>query len=230
MHIHLLQHGPDHGPARLTDWLASMGHSYTVFHLYAGELTPRLGECDALIVLDGPEAFYSEPPAWHKPERKLLNRYLDSQKPLLGIGLGALWIADALDAVVAPGTYPEAGWHQVTLAPESSFDLPEQFEAFMWHRLVFSLPDNALPLGGSAAAPLQGFSWDSGRVVGLLCHLETTQASVMPLLLGSERPAATHAAASRFVQTNDLILEDTSRFQRLAPLLDRVMTQWLKTA
>ncbi|MFP3345803.1 type 1 glutamine amidotransferase, partial [Halomonas sp. SIMBA_159] len=76
-----------------------------------------------------------------------------------------------LDAVVAPSIYPEAGWYQVTLAPERSFALLEQFEAFMWHRLVFSLSDNALTLGGRAAAPLQGFSWESGRVVGLLCHL-----------------------------------------------------------
>jgi len=72
MHIHLLQHGPDHGPARLTDWLTSMGHSYTVFHLYAGELTPRPNESDALIVLDGPETLLSQPPAWFKAEDKLV--------------------------------------------------------------------------------------------------------------------------------------------------------------
>ena len=230
MHIHLLQHGPDHGPARLTDWLESMGHSYTVFHLYAGELTPRPGESDALILLDGTDALFNEPPAWHKAERKLIHRYLDGQKPMLGIGLGALWVAEALEAVIAPGTYPETGWHTVTLAPESGFDLPEQFEAFMWHRLVFSLPDGAIPLGGSAAAPLQGFSWDVGRVVGLLCHVETTQASLAPLLRDPDRPKAKSTSTGRFLQTDEEILEDPARFQRLAPLLDRVMTQWLKSA
>lgn len=229
MHIHLLQHSADHDPARLTDWLSSMGHSYTVFHLYAGELTPRPAESDALIILDGPEAFLNEPPAWFKAENKLINRYLDGQKPLLGIGLGALWTAQALDAVVAPGTYPERGWHTVSLAPESPFDLPEQFEAFMWHRHVFSLPESALPLGGSPAAPLQGFSWDSGRVIGLLCHLEVTLASVTQLL-GSGEPSDTVAtpAAQRFIQEDSQILDDTARFHQLAPLLDRVMTQWLK--
>lgn len=230
MHIHLLQHGPDHGPARLTDWLESMGHSYTVFHLYAGELTPRLGECDALIVLDGPEQLLSEPPRWFKAENKLINRYLDGQKPLLGIGLGALWTAEALGAVVAPGTYPETGWHQITLAPESTIDLPEQFEAFLWHRYVFSLPDEALPLGGSAAAPLQGFSWDAGRVVGLLCHLEVTSASVAALLEHAQRPQPKNGATGYFLQTDQQIFEDPTRFLRLAPLLDRVMTQWLKAA
>ncbi|PRY66914.1 GMP synthase-like glutamine amidotransferase [Vreelandella songnenensis] len=234
MHIHLLQHGSDHDPARLTDWLSSMGHSYTVFHLYAGELTPRPAESDALIVLGGPETVLDQPPAWFKAENKLINRYLDGQKPVLGIGLGALLIARALDAVVAPGTYPEQGFHEVTLAPESPFDLPEQFEAFMWHRYVFSLPEDALPLGGSPAAPLQGFSWDSGRVVGLLCHLEVTLASATQLIEQVKSEAAPVASSSptaeRFVQSENQILENATRFHQLAPLLDRVMTQWLKLA
>ena len=229
MHIHLLQHGPDHGPARLTDWLTSMGHSYTVFHLYAGELTPRPNEADALILLDGDEELLSQPPTWFKAENKLINRYLDSQKPLLGIGMGAHWIARALDAVVAPGTYPEAGWHNVTLAPESALDLPESFTAFMWHRYIFSLPDDALPLGGSEASPLQGFTWDRGRVVGLLCHLEATLTSVQQLLGTAEWPHAS-PAATRYVQAKAEILDDPSRFTHLAPLLDRLMTQWLKAA
>nr|WP_298057675.1 type 1 glutamine amidotransferase [uncultured Halomonas sp.] len=228
MHIHLLQHGPDHGPARLTEWLTSMGHSYTVFHLYAGELTPRPNEADALIVLDGPEGFISQSPAWFKAEDKLINRYLDGQKPLLGVGIGAHWIAQALGAVVAPGTYTETGWHTVTLAPQSSLDLPETFTAFMWHRYVFSLPEDALPLGGSEAAPLQGFAWDRGRVIGLLCHLEATAASVEQLLGASERPSASPPYATRYIQDDAQILEDPNRFIHLAPLLDRVMTQWLK--
>lgn len=227
MHIHLLQHGPDHGPARLTDWLTSMGHSYTVFHLYAGELTPRLNECDALIVLDGPEALINHPPSWFKAEDKLINRYLDGRKPLLGIGLGAHWIARALGAVVAPGTYPETGWHTVTLAPENALDLPEAFTAFMWHRYVFSLPDEAISLGGSEAAPLQGFVWDKGRVMGLLCHLEATASSVNQLLSNAEWPN-TPTSAVRYVQDATQILEDPNRFIQLAPLLDRLMTQWLK--
>lgn len=226
MHVHLLQHGPDHGPARLTDWLTSMGHSYTVFHLYNGELTPPAGDSDALIVLDGPDDFVQAPPAWYKAESKLINRYLDGQKPLLGIGLGALWIADALGSVVAPGTYPETGWHTIHLAPDSPFDLPEEFDAFMWHRYVFSLPDEALPCGGSEAAPLQGFSWDAGRVVGLLYHLEATPQSIEPLF--------THHALSAerrdFMQPESEIRQHPRRFDQLAALLDRLMSQWLRPA
>ncbi|NYS60526.1 type 1 glutamine amidotransferase [Vreelandella salicampi] len=223
MHIHLLQHGPDYGPARLTDWLASMGHSYTVFHLYDGELPPRPGDCDALIVLDGPEALLDAPPTWYKAEDKLINRLLDSQKPLLGIGLGAHYIADALGAISALGIYPETGWHTVSLADESPFELPDTFDAFMWHRYVFSLPDGALPLGGSAAAPLQGFSWDGGRVMGLLCHLEASQAGVKQLIDTQQVPEG----RDDYTQADADIFAEPKRFDRLAPLLDRVLSQWL---
>jgi len=202
MHIHLLQHGPAHCPARITDWLTSMGHSFTVFHLYDGELAPRPSDCDALIVLDGPETLLKEPPAWYKAEDKLIQRLVDSQKPLLGIGLGAHYIAIALGAISAPGTYPETGWHKITLADDSPFDLPEQFDAFM-----------------------QGFAWDAGRVVGLLCHLEVTQSSTAGLM---EHPP-TPPGRSDYMQDDEEIFAAPKRFTHLAPLLDRVLTQWLRS-
>jgi GMP synthase-like glutamine amidotransferase len=229
MHVHLLQHSPHHGPARIADWLTSMGHSHTVFHLYAGEAPPSLADGDALIVLDGPmgiEDAAAHP--WLKRERKLIDRALDGNKPLLGIGLGARLIAAALGATVGRGTFAEIGWHEVTLAPESPFDLPEQFTAFMWHRDVFALPEDAQPLGGSAASPIQGFAWDAGRALGLLCHLEVTRAGVTELLDSSERPVGSET--SPHAQPREAILAETARFDRLAPLLDRLLSQWLRRA
>lgn len=226
MHFHLLQHSPYLGPARIGDWLDSMGHSHTVFHLYAGELPPRPGESDALILLDAPET--SEPPSWSRAEHKLIERMLDSQRPLLGIGYGALCIARALGASVSRGTYAETGWQRITSSDASPFDLPESFDAFTWHRAVFGLPDDALPLGGSEASPLLGFSWDAGRVIGLLCHLEATPASVDARLTHLARPEGD--AASPYRQDDSDIFMDTARFDRLAPLLDRLLSQWLRSA
>ncbi|MCS2611082.1 type 1 glutamine amidotransferase [Halomonas dongshanensis] len=229
MHIHLLQHGPAHVPARLTDWLSSMGHSFTIFHLDQGELVPRPGDCDALIVLDGNEALVSDPPSWQRAENKLIQRLLDGEKPLLGIGLGAHRIAAALGAIVAPGTFAERGWQTLTKAPESPLDLPERFEALMCHRLVFSLPDDALPLGGSEASPLAGFSWDGCRVIGLLCQLHATPGSARALL-AEDAPAAIEAGRGRFIHSDEEILADAARFAHQAPLLDRLLTQWLRSA
>lgn len=229
MHVHLLQHSPHQGPARIADWLTSMGHSFTVFHLDAGELPPRLADGDALIVLDGPEGSADEGDRpWLRAERKLIAQALDGRKPLLGIGYGARRIAEALGAIVARGTMAETGWHRVALAPLSPVDLPETFEAFMWHREVFALPDYALALGRSTASPLQGFTWDDGRVVALLCHLEATAASVTELL--DHQPPPEGSEMSPHAQERGAMLDDPKRFDRLAPLLDRLLSQWLRHA
>ena len=228
MHVHLLQHSDFQGPARIADWLHSMGHSHTVFHLHAGEAPPSLADCDALIVLDGPPGSEEEAGhPWLKRERKLIERALDSRKPLLGIGLGARLIAEALGATVGRGTFTELGWHEVTLSPQSPLDLPERFTAFMWHERVFALPDDALPLGGSRASPVQGFAWDGGRALGLLCHLEVTRAGV-EAWLDSGQPLP-ESASGPHVQPREAILAEGARFDRLAPLLDRLLSQWLST-
>ncbi|MCE8005341.1 type 1 glutamine amidotransferase [Billgrantia ethanolica] len=229
MHLHLLQHSPYHGPGRIADWLSSMGHSHTVFHLYDGETPPSLADGDALILLDGPMHVLDDAQhPWLKRERKLIARALDGNKPLLGIGLGARMMATELGATVGRGTFAEVGWHEVTLAPESPFDLPERFTAFMWHRDVFALPDEALPLGGSSGSPVQGFAWDAGRALGLLCHLEVTRAGVDALLAEGERPEGSEA--SPHAQPDEAILADDRRFDRLAPLLDRLLSQWMRSA
>ncbi|WP_136066445.1 type 1 glutamine amidotransferase [Modicisalibacter radicis] len=225
MHIYFLQHAAHYGPARFADWLVGMGHSHNTSHLYAGEMPPRLEDCDALIVLDGPQAHdATQAHPWLRRENKLLMRALKSGKPVLGVGLGAQLIAVQLGAIVSRGTYAETGWHPVTLAPESPFDLPETFDAFHWHRTIFGLPDDALPLGASAASPVQGFAWDGGRVVGLQCHLQATRDSVSALL---DAHGDSLDGDGPYVQDAETILADPRRFDRLAALLDRVMMRWV---
>lgn len=232
MHIYFLQHAAYLGPARFADWLTGMGHSHNTCHLYADEAPPIFDNFDALIVLDAPFGLHEDaPPAWLKRERKLIARMLKSGKPLLGVGVGAQLIAEALGAIVSQGTYAERGWQPITLADESPFDLPERFEAFTWHHDVFGLPDEALPLGGSTASPLQGFAWDNGRVVALQCHLEATVASVSALydhLAAFDERLAT--ADGAYLQSREMVMKNPRRFDRLAALLDRAMLDWLRHA
>ncbi|WP_251977493.1 type 1 glutamine amidotransferase [Salinicola avicenniae] len=219
MHIYFLEHEPLLGPARLADWLEGMGHSHNGCRLHQGELPPPLANCDALVLLD---ALEPPEPALLKRERKLVDRALRSNKPLLGIGFGAGLIAEALGAIVSPAVEPEFGWQTITLADASPFDLPEQFEALLWHRDIFGLPDEALPLGQTPAGPVQGFAWDRGRVLGLQCHLELTAEGVSRLW---ERHAP--PIAGPYVQSRTEMLADPRRFDRQAALLDRVLTRWL---
>ncbi|ALM54818.1 glutamine amidotransferase [Halomonas huangheensis] len=226
MHIHMLQHQPHQGPARIADWLTSMGHSYTIFHLHQRELVPRISDCDALIVLDDHED--NEQQSWSRAERKLIDQALDGQKPLLGIGTGALRIAELLGAPVGHGTNAEVGWQHINLASDSSFDLPDDFTALLWHRQVFGLPDDALPLGGSETSPVLGFAWDAGRVVGLACQLHHHRQSLAAQVESVPAPAGYDD--SPWVQSSEAILAEAHHVDELAPLLDRVLSQWLRTA
>lgn len=219
MHIYFIQHSPLLGPARIADWLTGMGHSYNRCRLDEGELPPPLDNCDALVLLD---AFAPPETALLKRERKLIDRALKSNKPLLGIGYGAGLIAEALGAIVSPSVQPELGWQTVTLDDASPFDLPETFEALLWHRDIFGLPDDCLPLGHTPASPIQGFAWDRGRVLAMQCHLEVTAQSAQAMY--DHDPAV---AQERQAQSRDEIFADPKRFDRQAALLDRVMTQWL---
>ncbi|GAA0581956.1 type 1 glutamine amidotransferase [Halomonas salifodinae] len=223
MHIYFLQHHASLGPARLKDWLDGMGHSHNVCHL--DEAPPRLADCDALILLDGPQA--EDAPELAR-ERKLVERALKGGKPLLGLGLGARLIAQALGATVSRGTCPEVGWHALRLAPESPFDLPERFEAFLWQSRIFGLPEEALPLGGTAAGPVQGFAWDAGRVIALQCHLESTAESAATMLALSPTAFAPASGPSTHLQVPAEILAEPRRFDRQAALLDRLLAQWLR--
>ncbi|ARS54401.1 type 1 glutamine amidotransferase [Kushneria konosiri] len=223
MHIYFLQHASHFGPARLADWLTSMGHSFNVCRLYADEVPPRPGDFDALIVLGGPEQIVAH--GWTKREQHLLERTLKSSKPIMGLGYGAELIAEALGAIVSLNTHGEFGWHAVRGNEDGDLDLPERFDAFLWHRRIFGLPEGAISIGASDASPLQGFTWDGARVVAMHCHLEATHDWVQRL---AEKEAGSLENSGPWVQSRDEMLNDSHRFARQAAVLDRVMIDWLR--
>lgn len=223
MHIYFLQHASHFGPARLADWLTSMGHSFNVCRLYADEVPPRPGDFDALIVLGGPEQIVAH--GWTKREQHLLERTLKSSKPIMGLGYGAELIAEALGAIVSLNTHGEFGWHAVRGNEDGDLDLPERFDAFLWHRRIFGLPEGAISIGASDASPLQGFTWDGARVVAMHCHLEATHDWVQRL---AEKEAGSLESSGPWVQSRDEMLDDSHRFARQAAVLDRVMIDWLR--
>lgn len=223
MHIYFLQHASHFGPARLADWLTSMGHSFNVCRLHADEVPPRPGDFDALIVLGGPEQVVTH--GWAKREQHLIERTLKSSKPMMGLGYGAELIAASLGAIVSPNTQGEFGWQPIHGNEVGDLDLPARFEAFLWHRRIFGLPEGAVSIGASEASPLQGFTWDGARVVAMHCHLEATPDWVRTL---TELEAHSLTTPGPWVQSRNEMLEDSRRFAQQAAILDRVMIDWLR--
>jgi GMP synthase-like glutamine amidotransferase len=58
--------------------------------------------------------------------------------------------------------------------------MPDSFDVFEWHGEVFDLPDDCVPLAGSAVAPVQAFRYDT-RAYGLLFHIEMERSGIEAL-------------------------------------------------
>ena len=82
-----------------------------------------------------------------KDEKDLIRKRLESQKPLLGICLGAQLIASVLKSRVYPGKGKEIGWGGVELT-EAGRKSPLRFldgyrPVLHWHGDTFDLPEGA---------------------------------------------------------------------------------------
>ena len=216
-------------PLRLKDWLSGMGHSFNTSFPLAGEALPGIDDIHALVVLDGPQRLSSaaQPasPAEQQSlrlQRKLIRRTLNSNRPLLGIGLGARLIAEQMGAIVSSAVVPQRRWATLTRSNECPLGLPAEFEALMWHEEICGLPEDCELLASSEHTPVAGFSWDEGRVVALNFHPHMDAAATQDRLAHHPAPLEGNG-----VQSREALLEDPKRFDRQAALLDRLLVDWL---
>ncbi len=109
-----------------------------------------------LIVLGGPMGAYDvERHPFLQQEIGLIRRYLDEERPVLGICLGAQLLAAAAGAQVFPGERgKEIGWEAVELTEAGVADplwagFPRSFTTFHWHGDTFDVPERAEVLAHS---------------------------------------------------------------------------------
>ena len=155
-----------------------------------------------------------------KDEIALLKQFIVSEKPVLGICLGAQLLASALGAEVVAGE-KETGWLPVRKMPDAFKDtvlrrLPENFPALLWHGDHFPLPKGAAHLLSTDKCGCAGFRYGK-KAYGLVPHLEMTAAMVDEMVAGSRKELV--AAGVEVAQ----ILEDTSEHMEPAEELARVM-------
>lgn len=149
---------------------------------------------------------------WLKAERHFIQKAVYAGKKILGICLGAQFLADALGSPVYRGLFREIGWHPVHMVQGLSAsrlfqDFPASFMAFHWHGDTFAVPQVAMHVARSAACESQAFVYED-RVVGLQFHLESTEESVELLLhhCGDEITEGPH-------------IQDPEAIRRQTPLL-----------
>ena len=178
MNIHWLQHVEFEGLGCIAPWLEENGHDVSCTRLWAGDELPPTCTIDGLIVMGGPMGVtdHAEFP-WLAAEKAFIKEIIAHNKPVLGICLGAQFIADALGADVWPGRNKEIGFYVLT--GDGAF-FPKEFMAFHWHSDTFGIPDGAVRLASSEATENQAFLYKD-NVLALQFHLETTEESLLQL-------------------------------------------------
>jgi GMP synthase-like glutamine amidotransferase len=107
---------------------------------------------------------------WMKPEIDLIKKAYDLDIPIVGICLGAQFIAAALGGEVGKMEAPELGWHNVKLAFPGTTDAVlagQAWDSIQFHmhgQEVKKLPPDSTPLAGSLACRNQAFR------VGMTCY------------------------------------------------------------
>jgi len=160
---------------------------YDVIYLEAGlaDFRRRLAfDADILIVLGGPVSINDIVRfPYLIDELQLVEYRLESNLPVLGIGLGAQIMARALGASVFPMAEKELGWKPLQLQQRGSLVEPLRDKHVLhWHRDAFSLPSGATLLASTAACEVQAFSYQQS--LGLQFHAELDMKKIEQWILG----------------------------------------------
>ena len=116
MAILILEHNDLDAAERLGEVLRDHGHHLDIVRLHHGDpLPPDLDNIDGLISMGGPQNVDEiDQHAWMQGEIDLIKQAHDSGRPVLGVCLGAQFIAHALGGEVTKMEAPEMGMAKVT--------------------------------------------------------------------------------------------------------------------
>ena len=203
MRAHYLQHVSFEGPGIIADQLRDAGFALTACRLYEGDPLPDAREVDLLVVMGGPMSVNdAETHPWLLEEKRLIRECIDSDKPVLGICLGAQLIASALGTTVFSNGEKEIGWFPINRVDAPGiFQFPDRVVPLHWHGETFDLPAGATRIAESAACLNQAFQL--GRhVIGLQFHLEITRPGLEALVENCRE----ELIEGQYVQTEEELL------------------------
>jgi GMP synthase (glutamine-hydrolysing) len=204
-------------------------NGYNIHYYDAGvnELwTMDLDKIDLLVVLGGPiGAFDDEQYPFLAEEMRLIEQRLASQRPILGICLGAQLMSRALGGKVGSMGYKEIGFGelQLTEAGLQSALAPLQQSPMVlhWHGDRYETPASAQRLASSNLCPDQAFAVGK-NALALQFHLEADPRRLEQWLIGH-----TGELAAAGIEPQALRAQGAKHGPALKIAAERIFSDWL---
>jgi GMP synthase-like glutamine amidotransferase len=224
LNIHIIQHAIFEGPGIIKAWAREQGHTLSYTHIYDSEILPEPCSIDFLVVMGGPMSVYETPKyPWIDAEIKFIRQCIDRTMPVLGICLGAQFLAKALGANVYKGPEKEIGWFPIKFHQKTDGIFPPELNVFHWHGDTFDIPENALPLASSSVVPNQGFVYGQ-YVFALQFHLEVQESSVVAMV----KNCASDLTDGLYIQTKDEIISEKAYYDLNASIMEQILNYLCK--
>jgi GMP synthase (glutamine-hydrolysing) len=175
--ILLIDHPYGRREDRAQAYLGERGHRLTWCCPGRGDALPDPSEHDALLVYGGPEMLSTDldksETAYLRREVDFVERWLPSDKPFLGICLGAQMMATALGTKVGPreDLLCQIGFVEIEPTAQANGFLSGKLGVYHWHQEGFELPEGAVHLATGPDFPRQAIGYGTAAY-GIQFHPE----------------------------------------------------------
>lgn len=173
--IAVIQHQANGDEGFIYEWSQLHGLELVKWYVNKRDSFPPASNFGVAIVLGG-EANVTdvEKLNWMKTEIGWIQSAIELSIPCFGICLGAQLLASILHASVVPLIQAEQGVEELYLSNKGvfiDFNL-RQLSVFQAHSYRFEIPESATNYAATEKCGQQLFIHDSGKILGIQCHLE----------------------------------------------------------
>ncbi|MEH6547068.1 MAG: hypothetical protein V7701_11590 [Sneathiella sp.] len=212
-------------PGRVGEAIRTRGYELDMRVPAIGDPLPTtMDDHVAAVIFGGPMSANDDHEAHIRDETKIIDLFLKTETPYLGICLGAQIMARALGAEVRehPEGVREIGYYCVSPTDEGNHLFETPLNAYQWHKEGFDIPVDATLLATGDYFPNQAYRVGK-NAYGIQFHPEVTEAM-------NKRWAtkAAHMLDDPGAQSKEIQLRSRRKYDPDVKIwLDRFLDHWL---